>query len=82
MKQLAKAAVPLIALALAGCQTSQSTPAIGAKLLDDMPKVENSNRSPCWQQIQIAKQRAYIDTVRTGKEHVYRADCTEQPATS
>lgn len=81
MQLLARVSLPLIALALAGCQTL-STPAIESEVLSKLPKVENSRQSPCWQQIQIAKQRAYIDTVRTGKEHVYRADCTDTAATS
>lgn len=44
-----------------------------------MPVVENSPRSPCWQQQQIAAQNSYRDSVRQGKEVVYVAPCKAQP---
>lgn len=45
------------------------------KLIEDLPKVENSVRSPCWQQRQIAAQNSYIATIRDKKEVVYKAPC-------
>ena len=74
--QPAKAAALLISLALAGC-AGKSIPAIGTSVLDDLPEVENSRQSPCWQQKQIAAQRSYIDTVKSGKQQVYKADCKD-----
>lgn len=52
------------------------------KLLDNLPTVENSPRSPCWQQKQIAAQRSYLESARTKKETVYVAPCVidKQPA--
>lgn len=51
------------------------------KLIDDLPKVENSVRSPCWQQRQIAAQNSYIATIRDKKEVVYKAPCdVDRPA--
>jgi len=47
-----------------------------------LPKVENSRLSPCWQQKQIAAQRSYIDTVKSGKQQIYKADCKDSPKTS
>lgn len=48
-----------------------------------MPKVQNSAKSPCWQQEQIAAQNSYIATVKDGKEVVYKAPCKiDKPATS
>ncbi len=44
-------------------------------MLRGVPTVENSERSPCWQQRQIAAQRSYIDSVLTGKAKTYHADC-------
>lgn len=73
----AKASLLLTALALTGC-AGKPTPVIETKLIDDMPKVENSRQSPCWQQKQIAAQRSYIDTVTTGKQQVYKAVCKDQ----
>jgi hypothetical protein len=46
-----------------------------AAILGDVPKVENSQLSPCWQQRQIAAQRSYIDSIITGKPVKYHADC-------
>lgn len=79
--QPAKASVLLMALALTGC-AEKSTQVIGTKLIEELPIVENSRVSPCWQQKQIAAQRSYIDTVLTGKERVYKADCSDHPKTS
>jgi len=75
----AKAAALLTALALTGC-AGKSIPAIGTSVLDELPEVENSRASPCWQQKQIAAQRSYVDTVRSGKQQVYKADCSERKA--
>ncbi len=80
MRKLHGLALALLAsLPLQGCKWAfgaSETPALGTtKLLDDLPKVSNSPKSPCWQQREIAAQRAYIDSVKGGKEIVYAAPC-------
>jgi hypothetical protein len=54
------------------------TPAT-TKILDDLPRVQNSTLSPCWQQQQIAAQRSYIATVLTKRDTVYKAPCEIDP---
>lgn len=41
--------------------------------------MQNSPASPCWQQEQIAAQHSYIDTVKAGRETVYKAPCNVDP---
>jgi hypothetical protein len=48
-------------------------------LLEQLPTVENSTQSPCWQQRQIAAQRSYIASVKAGKETVFAAPCDVDP---
>ena len=71
----------LTSLALAGCKLGlKETPLPETSILiDSVPVVENSTRSPCWQQRQIAVQRSYLDTIRTKKETVYAAPCDVDP---
>ena len=68
----------LLLLPLAAC-SKDSLPQViePTKLLDAMPRVENSLKSPCWQQHQIAKQQSYLATVKAGKETVIAAACKE-----
>src|SRR5438132_1194123 len=49
------------------------------KLLDNAPRVENSDKSPCWQQKQIAAQNSYFASIKDGKETVYAAPCEAPP---
>lgn len=70
----------MVSLSLAACETlgigSNSSPTVSAaSIVADVPKVENSQASPCWQQRQIAAQRSYIDSIITGKAVKYHADC-------
>jgi hypothetical protein len=71
---------------LAACETlgigtsETQAPASAASILRGVPKVDNSPQSPCWQQRQIAAQRAYIDSAVSGKAKAYHADCTPLPA--
>lgn len=80
-KRLTWASVLLRSLAtlpLAGCSLFQQTethPLATTKLIDDAPRVQNSPRSPCWQQEQIAAQNSYFDTIKNNKETVYQAPC-------
>lgn len=48
-------------------------------ILRNVPEVENSPDAPCWQQRQIAAQRAYIDSAVKGKPKRYHADCADEP---
>lgn len=66
----------VLLLPLAGCAGQTETPPLATtKLLDDAPRVQNSPRSPCWQQEQIAAQNSYFDTIKNNKETVYQAPC-------
>lgn len=51
------------------------------KLLDDLPRVNNSPKAPCWQQKQIAAQNSYLATIKAKKTVVFKAPCVvDQPA--
>lgn len=65
---------------LAACETlgigAKTEPTVkAASILRQVPTVENSPASPCWQQRQIAAQRSYIDSIITGKPKTYHAEC-------
>jgi hypothetical protein len=70
----------LISPALAGCSLSETPLPETSVLLERLPVVENSTKSPCWQQRQIAAQRSYIASVKEKREIVYRAPCDVDPA--
>jgi len=65
----------LIVLCLPACAETGTLLPGSIKLLDDMPKIQNSVKSPCWQQQQIAAQNSYIATIRDKKEIVFKAPC-------
>lgn len=44
-------------------------------MLDELPRVQNSTKAPCWMQEQVAAQNSYIDTIKAKKETVYQAPC-------
>lgn len=74
----------MASLSLAACETlgiatKAEAPVSAASILRSVPEVENSPNAPCWQQRQIAKQRAYIHSVTKGKPKRYHADCTDPP---
>jgi hypothetical protein len=72
----------LLSLSLAGCG-GNATPLPGTtKILDGLPRVQNSPKSPCWQQEQIAAQNSFIESVKAGKELVYIAPCKLDPKPS
>ena len=69
-------------LLLGGCSAGQTATPLPAttRILDDLPRVENSAKSPCWQQEQVAAQNSYLASVKAGREVVYRAPCkTDAP---
>lgn len=69
------ASVLLIALLLPACADSATQLPGTIKLLDDLPRVQNSTKAPCWLQQQIAAQNSYVDSIRLKGERVYRAPC-------
>ncbi|MBK8161544.1 MAG: hypothetical protein IPK59_23305 [Rhodospirillaceae bacterium] len=83
-KQQTSAARLLKSLALlsplAGCAQTE-TPLPGtSKLLDELPRVQNSTKAPCWMQEQVAAQNSYVDSIKAKKEVVYQAPCkVDQP---
>lgn len=72
---LALALVP----ALAGCSTLTYVTTKGAT--DAFRPIKMSRRDTCETQKQIAEHNSRYDTMKTGKETVYRAPCqVEKPA--
>ena len=65
----------LLALLTSGCG-GFVTPLPGTtELIDKLPAVQNSTKSPCWQQRQIAAQGSYVETIRQKQEVVFKAPC-------
>lgn len=63
-------------LLIPACAAGNGIPLPGtSKQIDELPRVQNSAKSPCWQQQQIAQQNSYVDTIRTKTEKVYKAPC-------
>lgn len=73
--QPSKAVALLSALLMTACADKETPLPATTKLLDDLPRVENSTKSPCWQQEQIAKQNSYLATIKDKREVVYKAPC-------
>lgn len=81
-KRLAILIAPVL---LAACSILQpggnEVPAASLKrLVENVPRVDNSPASPCWQQEQIAAQNAYLDAQLRGKAKPYVAPCKTKPA--
>ena len=55
-------------------QTATPLPAT-TKVLDELPRVQNSTKAPCWMQEQVAAQNSYVDSIKDKKEVVYQAPC-------
>jgi hypothetical protein len=62
-------------LLLPACAGSETPLPATTKILDDLPRVQNSTKAPCWLQQQIAKQNSYVDTIRDKAERVYKPPC-------
>ena len=77
--RLQKANALLLLLALPACADPSTQLPGTTKLLDELPVVENSPKSPCWQQRQIAAQNSYRATIKTGTDTVYKAPCDIEP---
>ena len=76
-KLLPSLALPLLLAACANYPASQIPIPATTELLDKVPIVQQSAKSPCWQQEQIAAQHSYIDSIKSKKEIVYGAPCKE-----
>lgn len=73
-------AAGLSTLPLAGCLTPTTGPTSAAAVAESIGHVRPSKADTCETQRQIAAQSSKIDTIVTGKETVYKADCKEQPS--
>lgn len=63
---------------LAACKTSTSAPTINGAL-DSFKIITMSKRDTCETQKQIAEHNSRFDTLKTGKDTVYKPPCeTEQ----
>ena len=50
---------------------------MSTKILDAVPRVDNSSKAPCRMQKQVAAQQSYFETVKAGKEVVIAAACKD-----
>lgn len=73
------AATLLLAPLIQGCAGLSTQLPGTTKLLDDLPRVENSTKSPCWQQRQVAAQNSYLATIKEARATVYKAPCDLAP---
>lgn len=78
MRPILAAVLPL-ALLTGGCPGNVTQLPGTTELLDKLPKVENSTKSPCWQQEQIAAQNSYVASIKLKKKVVYKAPCIVDP---
>lgn len=65
----------LIAPLIQACGANSIQAPATTKLLDELPRVSNSPKSPCWQQREIARQNSYLATIKAARETVYKAPC-------
>ena len=64
--------IPVFAVALSGCGT-QYTATDAKKVADAIGHIEPSRRDTCETQRQVAAQSSRIETIKAGKEVVYKA---------
>jgi hypothetical protein len=78
----------LLSPALAGCSVlgnplASEASATQAPATTDsvsrVPRVSNSPQSPCWQQIEIAKQNAWFASRKAGKQIIFEPPCLVDP---
>jgi hypothetical protein len=74
----------LASLALPACTpwwASETPLPLTTKVIDELPKVNNSTSAPCRMQREVAKQWSFIHTIQQGKTVVYQAPCdVDKPA--
>jgi len=73
--RLILAVVPLASLALGACALGETPLPATSKIIDEMPRVDNSTKAPCWLQKAIAAQNSYVDSIKQKREIVYSAPC-------
>jgi len=74
------ASVLLIVPLIQACAADGTLLPATTKVLDDLPKVQNSTKAPCWLQRQIAAQNSYVTTIRDKQEVVFKAPCDTDKA--
>lgn len=70
-----KASALLLLPLLTACADNATQLPATTKVLDELPRVQNSVKSPCWQQEQIAAQNSYVDAIKSKQDVVYKAPC-------
>jgi hypothetical protein len=66
----------LLALPMSACAAPSTPPPATTDILKDLPRVDNSAKSPCWQQQQIARQNSWMAAATgTDREAAYKAPC-------
>ena len=63
-------------LPLAGCSTPDTAPTSAAAIAQSIGHIRPSRRDTCETQQQVAAQSSKLDTITSGKETVYKADCS------
>jgi hypothetical protein len=63
-------------LLLAGCSTPDTAPTSAAAIAQSIGHIRPSRRDTCETQQQVAAQSSKLDTITSGKETVYKADCS------
>lgn len=75
------ASAVLLALSMQGCKAFETQPLEPTSLLENVPRVDNSAKSPCWQQRQIAAQNAFFASAKAKSPETYKAPCdVDKPA--
>jgi hypothetical protein len=77
--RLKRASALLLLLLLPACADSATQLPGSIKLIDELPRVANSTAAPCRLQREIAAQNSYVDTIKSGKQTVYKAPCDIDP---
>lgn len=65
----------LASLLLPACAENGTLLPGTTKLLDDLPRVNNSTAAPCRLQREIAAQNSYLASIEKKSEVVYKAPC-------
>jgi hypothetical protein len=72
----ARLIAPLLALPMAACAANSTPLPVSTELIKELPRVDNSAKSPCWQQKQIARQNSWMAAATgTDREAAYKAPC-------
>jgi hypothetical protein len=80
MTQLKKFAPLLIAPMIQACGGSSTLPPETISLLQSIPRVDNSPKSPCWQQKQIAAQNTAFEAALKKSKDTYKPPCEFEKA--